>query len=122
MRKILFTCGALLAGAVVACTFAPRDTGSAFMFALEPVEVTPAQDKALAEKVLVVAQPTATAELDTYRIALKKGGQRWDYYAGARWSDFLPAVVQDDLTKTLAQAQLFKNVTTDGSGLTGDRI
>jgi cholesterol transport system auxiliary component len=109
---------------LASCTFAPRDTGSGFMFALEPIEAAApaATDKILADKILIVAQPTAVAELDTYRIALKKGGQRWDYYAGARWSDFLPAVVQDDLTKTLEQSGLFKNVTADESGLTGDRI
>lgn len=123
MRKLLLGYGLLLAGLVTACTFVPRDTGSGFMFALEPVNVTAApMDKTLADKVLIVAQPTAIAELDTYRIALKRGGQRWDYYAGARWSDFLPAVVQDDLTKTLDQSGLFKSVTADESGLKGDRI
>jgi cholesterol transport system auxiliary component len=124
MRKFLLVYGVLLTGLIAACSFEPRDTGSGFMFALEPVEAAapPAADKTLVDKVLVIAQPTAIAELDTYRIALKKGAQRWDYYAGARWSDFLPAVVQDDLTKTLEQSGLFKNVTADESGLTGDRI
>ncbi len=115
----LLVYGFLLAGLATACTLAPRDTGTAFMFALEPVKVT---REGPAAETLVVAAPTSAPELDTYRIALKKDNQRWDYYASARWADFLPVVVQDDLTKTLSNTRLFKTVTTDESGLTGDRI
>ena len=116
MRKI---CAILLLGLLAACSFTPRDTGSSFMFALQPIEA--AQQKPGAES-LVVFMPTTSPELDTYRIALNGNGTRWDYYAGARWSDFLPLLVQDNITKSLAQAQIFKSVSTGDSGLTGDKI
>jgi cholesterol transport system auxiliary component len=116
MKKI---CTLLLLTLLAACSFAPRDTGSSFMFALQPVEV-PGQTAA--KDGLIVFTPTTSPELDTHRIALNNNGKRWDYYAGARWSDFLPLLVQDNLTKTLEQSQLFKNVATGDSGLTGDKI
>ena len=116
MKKI---CGFFFLVLLTSCSFAPRETGSGFLFALEPVSI---EGKAAPQGTLVVAMPTATAELDTHRIALKRGGRQWDYYAGARWSNFLPAVAQDNLAKTLQQSHLFRDVVTDESGLSGDRI
>lgn len=119
MRKILFVCGLLLAGLAAACTLTPRDTGSSFMFALAPVTIA---QQGAGKETLVVALPTTSPELDTYRIALNRQGASWDYYAGARWSDFLPLLVQDNVTKTLAETHLFRTVATGDSGLTGDKI
>jgi len=116
MKKIY---ALLLLTLLAACSFTPRDTGSSFMFALQPVEVT---GQGAAKDSLIVFAPTTAPELDTHRIALNKDGKRWDYYAGAKWSDFLPLLVQDNLTKTLEQSGLFKNVATSDSGLTGDKI
>jgi ABC-type uncharacterized transport system auxiliary subunit len=104
---------------LAACTFAPRDTGSGFLFALSPASV-PA--KATRSESLIVATPAATAELDTARIALKREDRRWDYYLSARWSDFLPVVVRNNVAKTLQQSGLFTRVATDESGISGDRI
>ncbi len=112
-------CCILLLSLLVACTFTPRDTGTAFMFALQPINIT---QQGKMQESLVVFMPTTSPELDTYRIALNKGGEQWDYYAGARWSDFLPAVVQDNVTKTLDQTGLFKAVANGDAGLTGDKI
>lgn len=102
-----------------ACSFAPRDTGSGFMFALAPLTVV---QPGLQKEALVVMSPTTAPELDTQRIALLKDGRRWDYYAGARWSDFMPSLVQDNLARTLENARLFKSVVTDEAGLEGDRL
>jgi cholesterol transport system auxiliary component len=104
---------------LTACTFTPRDTGTAFMFALQPVEIA---GQGAEKDNLIVFMPTTSPELDTHRIALNRGGKQWDYYAGARWADFLPLLVQDNITKTLEQAHLFKTVATGDSGLTGDKI
>lgn len=101
-----------------ACSFAPQETGAGFMFALEPVSVGKQGAKTEA---LTVAIPATSPELDSARIALKLG-QRWDYYAGARWSQFLPSLVQDRFVKTLDAAGLFKSVAGDETGLTGDKI
>ena len=116
MRKI---CTVLLLSLLTACSFAPRDTGTSFMFALQPAKVI--QQGAGSED-LIIFMPTTSPELDTYRIALNGNGTRWDYYAGARWADFLPLLVQDNMTKTLAQARIFKSVSTGDSGLTGNKI
>jgi cholesterol transport system auxiliary component len=118
MRRRIVVCGLLIAGLAAACSFAPRDVGRGFMFALPPVKVSyaPTGDS------LIVALPTTSAELDTYRIALTRDNGRWDYYAAAKWVDFLPALVQDSLTKAIAEAGLFKSVTMDQSGLAGNLI
>ncbi|MDE2335771.1 MAG: membrane integrity-associated transporter subunit PqiC [Alphaproteobacteria bacterium] len=118
MKKSPYIAAALLVALAAACAITPRDTGSAFIFALPPAKVK--TQTARRDKTLAVALPQVAAELDTYRIALKHGDRRWDYYAGARWSDFLPVVVRDDLTATLAASHVFKNVTTGSSGLDAD--
>ena len=119
MRKILVLCGCFVLLASCALT-TPKDTGRAFMFALPPIE-TAAPAKAGGDS-LTVALPTAAPELDTYRIALSREGKRWDYYAGARWADFLPLMVQDSLTKTLSDAKLFRTAASDMSGSRGEQI
>ncbi|MCE9507769.1 MAG: ABC-type transport auxiliary lipoprotein family protein [Alphaproteobacteria bacterium] len=119
MKKILALCACFVLLASCALT-TPKDTGRAFMFALPPVE-TAVHAKAGGGS-LTVALPTAAPELDTYRIALNREGQRWDYYAGARWADFLPLMVQDSLTKTLSDAKLFRTAATDQSGSRGEKI
>lgn len=117
MRKKFVACAIL--ALLAACSFAPKDTGRAFMFALASPQTPP---HAPVGESLVVSLPAAAPELDTYRIALTKDGGRWDYYAGARWADFLPMLVQDGMTKTLENSGLFKTVTTDQTGVRGDQI
>ncbi len=119
MKKGLVICSILIAGLAAACTLAPRDTGTAFMFALAPIRII---NQGAASESLVVALPTTSPELDTYRIALTKDDGRWDYYAGARWAEFLPLIVQDSLMKTLEHARLFKSVRMDQTGLIGDKL
>jgi ABC-type uncharacterized transport system auxiliary subunit len=113
--KKLFIIAALL---LTACSFAPLETGSGFRFALEPVAVeghTPQPES------ITVMMPTTSPELDTRRIALRIN-HRWDYYSAARWSDFLASLVQDNFTKTLDEAHLFKSVAPVDSGLVADKI
>lgn len=114
MKKLVIIAALLLA----ACSFDPRETGAGFRFALEPVSV---EGHNTQPQSLAVMMPTASPELDTRRIALRIN-HRWDYYAAARWPDFLAALVQDDFTKTLDDARLFKTVATVDSGLIGDKI
>lgn len=111
MRKWIVLCGLLSIAAAACSMITPKDTGRSFMFALPPVET--AAPGRPGSSSLTVALPTAAPELDTYRIALSRAGKRWDYYAGARWADFLPLMVQDSLTKTLSEAKLFKTTVTD---------
>ena len=120
MRKNFIIYGLLAMCLAAACTLAPMNTGRSFMFALTPLK--DARHIISSDNSLIVALPVAAPELDTYRIALVRNGKRWDYYAGARWSEFLPILVQDNLTKTLEKSGSFKTVTTDGTGISGNRI
>lgn len=115
-QKFVIICGisALLAG----CSLAPRNTGSAYMFALSPVTAVQKERTALR---LGVDFPAAAPELDTARIALNRQGKTWDYYAGARWSDFLPVIVQDNIAKTIESAGIFSSVAVD-AGATADEV
>ena len=51
---------------------------------------------------LSVARPRAVASLDTDRIAVARGGGTFDYYAGVRWADPAPLMLQQVLVETLA--------------------
>ncbi len=108
----------LAVASIAACTLTPKDTGKAYMFALSPAPVASAT--APAETRLVVSLPATSPELDTYRVALTRDGGVRDYYAGARWADFLPVLVQDNIVKTLERADLFKIVAADQTALEGD--
>lgn len=116
MKKYLLILSLVL---VCACSLTPRDTGSAFMFSLsavKPAGYTPVEQR------LTVMLPGAVSELDTFRIALTRDKGQRDYYAGARWAEFLPVLVRDSLTKTLEESGLFRAVTTDQTGLETDYI
>ena len=120
MRSVLYiSLSFFIAAFLTACSLSPKDVGKSYMFALMPAELS---FKNKSDEVLIVALPTAAPELDTYRIALIKNNNRWDYYAGARWADFMPLLVQGSLTKTIERSHLVKHATTDQSGITGDKI
>lgn len=119
MKKHTIIWSFLITALAAACTLTPRDTGKAFMFSLSPLRII---QQGPQSETLVVAMPVTSPELDTYRIALKRDDGRWDYYAGARWAEFLPLIVQDSLTKTLEHARMYKAVAPDQTGLMGDKI
>jgi ABC-type uncharacterized transport system auxiliary subunit len=118
MKKSFVMTGALIS-LLAACSLGPRDTGKAFLFSLPAAKVT-ARGQAAGS--LVVALPTTSPELDTFRIALIRPDGRWDYYAGTRWAEFLPMLVQDSLAETLGEARIFESVATDQTGLAGDKL
>jgi ABC-type uncharacterized transport system auxiliary subunit len=107
----------LLAGlGACALTPPPLDAGKAYMFALGQARVA---KQTAVDAPLTVALPTTAPELDTYRIALTKNGKTWDYYAGAKWVEFLPVIVQNSLVEVLQQSGMFSAVAPDQSGLPG---
>lgn len=114
-----FVIAFILTGLAAACSFAPKDTGTAFMFTLKPINVV---QQGAAKETLVVALPAAPAEIDTARIAILRSGGQWDYYAGAKWADFVPQLAQQSMIKTLEAARIFKSVAADASGITGDKV
>jgi ABC-type uncharacterized transport system auxiliary subunit len=117
MKKGVALCG-MMALLLAACaTFTPKNVGKAFMFSLKPAQVG---KQAAVPKRLIVVLPTTSPELDTYRIALVRGSGAKDYYADARWADFLPVLVQDSVIKTLERAGAYEAITSGQTGLEGD--
>jgi len=53
---------------------------------------------------LAVEPPTASAALDTDRIALTRGALTFNYFAGAAWTDHAPAMVQTLVVDSLQNA------------------
>lgn len=102
------------------CSLTPRETGKAEMFLLTPASVS--AQKAPLAPALMVATPGTSAELDTFRIALVRADHRRDYYAGARWPEFLPLVVRDNIAKTLERSKIFAAVSTEETPAGGPYI
>jgi len=65
-----------------------------------PAVASSAQSQA-APLVLLVARPRAASPIDTDRIAIAPGGNRFDYYSGARWSQTAPLMFQRKLVDSL---------------------
>jgi cholesterol transport system auxiliary component len=59
---------------------------------------------------LTVARPRSAAALDSERIAVASGGNRFDYYAGVRWVEPAPQMLQQNLVAALARSGLFAGV------------
>ena len=92
---------AALAGLLSACALARFTTPDAIFDLSAPDDVaakagTPAQ--------LLVPVPSATAALDTARIAARPTASEYAYLPGAVWSDSLPKLLQARLTETFQNA------------------
>jgi len=59
---------------------------------------------------ITVARPRAAASLDTDRIAVVEPGRRFDYYAGVRWSEPAPQMLQQALVAALFGSGRFDGV------------
>lgn len=59
---------------------------------------------------LAVARPRSAAALDSDRIAVVASGNRFDYYAGVRWAEPAPQMLQENLVAALARSGLFAGV------------
>jgi cholesterol transport system auxiliary component len=56
---------------------------------------------------LSVARPRAAGALDTDRIAVVSDGSRFDYFAGVRWAESAPQMLQQQIVSALASAGQF---------------
>ena len=56
---------------------------------------------------IAVARPRAAAAIDTDRIAVLAAGNRFDYYADARWAESAPQMLQQNLVSALAATAQF---------------
>lgn len=107
MKYIILIIAVLLTSA---CSLQPVDRGQGHMLALPSVYQEMSSSPS---GHLVVRYPAADPALDSYRVALIRGGQTHDYFARTRWVDFLPLVVQSHLIDTLAAANVFQTVSSE---------
>lgn len=94
-----------------ACLSLERQSGEGFLMDLPSVPAAPRENPA--HGMLTVYLPTAEATLDTRRVAIIRPDGASDYYAGARWADFLPLVVRDSLVQSLSHRRLVQTVAGD---------
>jgi cholesterol transport system auxiliary component len=91
------------------------------VYALEPAFAAPAAPDAAAPT-LQVLRPLAAPGLDTAEIALARGGQRLDYYAGSRWPGPLPDLLQSLTIEALRASGKFRSVQPDSSAFAADLV
>jgi len=71
---------------------------------------------------LAVARPRAASALDTDRIAVVQPDSRFDYFAGLRWSEAAPQMVQQQLVRALAADGRFEAVVAAPSRVPADLL
>lgn len=71
---------------------------------------------------LAVARPRATPALDTDRIAVVQPDSRFDYFAGLRWSEAAPQMLQQQLVRALAADGRFEAVVAAPSRVPADLL
>jgi len=98
----LATC-ALLGACAAALNLAAPDPPR--LYSLTP-KSTFADDLPEVDARITVEVPTATAGLNTARIALQPTSTTLEYYARARWVDVVPVMVQNLLLESLENARL----------------
>jgi cholesterol transport system auxiliary component len=71
---------------------------------------------------LAVARPRAASALDTQRIAVVQPDSRFDYFAGLRWSEAAPQMVQQQLVRALTADGRFEAVVAAPSRVPSDLL
>jgi cholesterol transport system auxiliary component len=71
---------------------------------------------------LVIATPTASAGLDTNRIALIRSPVAIDYFADGEWVDRPPFLVREALIEGFQRSGAFAGVAAEGRGLSADYV
>jgi cholesterol transport system auxiliary component len=98
LRRTLAVSGCLLLGACAALQLATADPPR--LYDLTP-KSTFADGLPTVPGRLSVEVPTATAGLNSARIALRPTPTTLEYYAGARWVDVVPVMIQNLLLESL---------------------
>lgn len=71
---------------------------------------------------ITVARPGAAPALDTDRVAVVQPDSRFDYFAGVRWSEPAPQMLQQLLVRALASDGRFEAVTAAPSRVPADLL
>ena len=90
------------------------------LYVLKPVP--PPAPGAKVDWALSIAQPDASAGLDSQRIAILHPPASMDYYADAEWPDRLPVLVQSTLLQAFEDSGRIEAVALDSDGARADYI
>jgi cholesterol transport system auxiliary component len=71
---------------------------------------------------LLVAMPSASAAIDSARIALSRSRVELDYYADAIWTDHVPFLVRDALIQGFERSGTVAAAAPEGVGLRGEYV
>ena len=82
----------------------------------------PAQSPRQVPALLVIATPTASAGLDTKRMAVIHSPVGIDYFAEGEWVDRLPFLVKEALIEGFQKSGAFAGVSSEGLGLSADYV
>ena len=112
----------VLLASVSACTgsFFESKSPVSQVYVLAPGS-TPADGAALNVDI-AIGVPSAAPGLDTERIAVLRGSNLLDYYAGATWGDTAPQIVQYFLVTSLQRSNKFHNVTAEQARVSADYV
>ncbi len=91
------------------------------LYRLSPA-VASAQSPHRVGALLVVATPTASAGLDTKRMALISSPVLIDYFADGEWVDRPPFLIKEALIEGFQRSGAFAGVSSEGLGLSADYV
>ena len=113
---VLLAAVAMCAGCVGSALESKREEPEVFRLTMpETTDAGSALPRALA-----VGRPRAPVSLDTERIAVAGPARRFDYYAGVRWAEPAPLMLQNLLVQALAADGRFATVVSVPSRVPSD--
>jgi cholesterol transport system auxiliary component len=115
----------LVAAAVLAlggCGGLHSDQPATQVYTLDPLYAQSKPEAAGSVVSLLVPRPLSAPGLETDRIALRRSGQRLDYYAASRWPAPLPEFLQSLAIETLRASGKFSTVQPDRAAFAADQV
>lgn len=106
----------LLSGCALASLGKPRPETA--IYTLKPQAITaavtpPSAQNCGQETNLKITEPVAVAGLETHKIAVLQGAERYNYYTGARWAAPPAQMLQSVFVEAFEQSKAFNNVSSD---------
>lgn len=119
-RRIDIAALAVVASIVMAgCTSIGLRGEESDLYVLTP-KSTYSDDMPYVDWQLVIEEPVAAGGLDASRIALKPTSTRFDYFAGARWTERAPVMVQTLIIESFESSERIVSVGRQSIGLRSD--
>jgi cholesterol transport system auxiliary component len=123
---LLLYCPLLLIGLLAGCggllPKAPERPLYRLTYSTGTVAAAPTQSPRQVPALLVIATPTASAGLDTKRMAVINSPVGIDYFAEGEWVDRLPFLVKEALIEGFQKSGAFAGVSSEGLGLSADYV